>query len=87
MRVLAQQHGPQQALHRRFEDSPAGAAHIAKTDAFDAIGGTHLNEAIVPRGDGAVRERGDFVQRHRGGAYVDGFNDGHGRLLEKGKFR
>ncbi|MNQ86353.1 hypothetical protein D3C85_1015450 [compost metagenome] len=87
VRVLAQQHRAQQALDGRLEDGAAGAADIAKADAFHAVGGTHLDQPIVARGDGAIRKRGDFIQGHRGGAYVYGFNDGHGGSLVAGMFR
>ncbi len=79
MRILAQQHRSQQALDGGLENGAAGAAHVAKADAFDAIGRAHLDQAVVAGGHGAVGERGDFIQRHRRGAYVYGFNDGHGQ--------
>ena len=77
-RIAAQQHGGQQILHRGLEEAAAGAAHVAEADAFDALVGAHLHQAVVARADGAVGERGDFVERNGGGADVDGNDLGHG---------
>ncbi|CUJ52345.1 Uncharacterised protein [Achromobacter xylosoxidans] len=87
VRILAQQHRRQQALHRGLEDCAAGAADVAEADAFDAVGAADLHQSVVAGRDGAVRKRGDLVQRHGGCANVDGFNDGHGWLLMRGILR
>ncbi len=83
-RFLADQHGREQLLHRHPEQLSARAAHVAKADAFHAIDGPHLHQAIVALGHGAVGERGHVVKRHAGDANFDGLDDRHTGLSRVG---